>query len=235
MPIPANITGQPMLGFSDPKTFFVGYSPSFLYPINGLGWSMDEDPEFNTLDQKTAGGREIMESLYQNPLHAWKLKFNFLENDKAYSYPGNPDTDFRTLYSFFCAMNGRFGEFLFQPRETAVTGQVLAQPDANGYIELVYGLGPFFAESVQELDGATPTIFKNGSDITSTCTFYSAASIPPYSGIVFTTTTPLNSAPVITANFDFFYRAHFDSDRYSFEEFMYKLQRTGIGLQQVRI
>ena len=245
MPVPQNITGQPMIGFSDPKTFFFGYSPSYLYDIAGLGWSMDEEPTFKTLAQMTQGGREVMNALYQNPLHNWKLKWNFLENELPRSLNPSVDTDFRVLYSFYCSMIGGYQEFLYEPRESAVTNQPLSTPDANGYVELVYNLGPFFAESVQELNGATPTIFVEygGSigtvNITSTCTFYSAASVAPYDGIVFSNASAfapsIYSGQPIIADFNFFYRCHFTKDALSFEEFMYKLQKTGIEIKQVRI
>jgi len=239
MPIPSNITGTPMIGFSDPKTFFVGYSPSFLYQLPGLTWSMEEEPAFNTLDIKTAGGRTVLNPLYQNPLHSWKLKFNFLENDLNYDLPSATSTQLQNLYSFFCAQTGKYGEFLYKTREASVTGGKLGLPDSNGFVEMVFGLGPFFAESVQELNGAIPTIKVGATDITSTCTFYAASSVSPYTGIVFTSTflnnPSLYSGQAITANFTWFYRVHFMDDKYTFEEFMYRLMKTGITLEQVRI
>jgi hypothetical protein len=54
-----------------------------------------------------------------------KTSHNFLENDPALN-GSNPDTDFRLLYSFFLAMNGRFQEFLYQTREASVVKQALA-------------------------------------------------------------------------------------------------------------
>ena len=244
MPIPSNITGQAMIGFSDPRTFFFGFSPSFLYNVQGLGWSMEEAPGFNTLDQKTAGGREIMNPLYLNPLREWKLKFNFLENDPAKSL-NQAGTDFEVLYSFYNSMTGKLGEFLYKPRESVVTDQALSVPDSNGYVEIVHSTGPFFAESVQDTNNVEPTIFAHigGSigtvDITSTCTFFTPASVGSYTGIVFTSTylnnPSLYAGQPITANYGLFYRCHFAEDKLSFEEFMYKLQKTGIGLSQVRV
>jgi Conserved hypothetical protein 2217 (DUF2460) len=240
--IPANITW--VLGFSSPSQFFVGYyNPSDAganyYPMAGLGWNMTDTPTFNTLDSKSAGGRSVMNSLYQNPLHQFKLTFNFLENQSAYNYSGNPDTDYRMLYSFYCQQKGKFGEFLYQPRESAVVHQPLALPDTNGYVELIYNLGPFSAESVQELNNVLPTIYMyNGStytNVTGTCTFYAAGSIAPYPGIVFTSTTTLSGDESFVASYNFFYRCQFDKDNYSFEEFMYALMKVGVGLSQVRI
>jgi hypothetical protein len=239
MPVPSNISGTPILGFSSPTEFFIGYTGSGTYQMAGLGWSMTDAPEFATLDQKTQGGREVMNSMYLNPLHSFKLIFNFLENSQGASVPGNPDTDFRMLYSFYLAMNGRFQEFLYQPRESAVTYGALAAPDANGYVEMVYSNGPFFSESVQETNNVLPTIYVyNGStytNVTSTCTFYTAGSISPYTGIVFTSTTALTSGESFVWSGNWFYRVHFGADKYSFEEFMYQLMKVGIDLVQVRI
>lgn len=221
------------MGFSNPSTFFFGFGTT-IYQVSGLGWSMSETPAFNTLSASTAGGRDVRVSLYENPLHSWKLIWNFLEAQQS-GYCTNPTTanDFSVLYSFYNAMTGKFGEFLYQPRDSAVVGQPLLAPDANGYVEIVHSTGPFFAESIQELNSAIPAIFNGGTDITSTCTFYAAGSISPYSGVVFTTaTTPLTA---LTANYDYFYRVRFQEDKYDFEEFVYAIQKTGIGMQQVRL
>lgn len=243
MPINPNLSGTPIMGFSSPSEFFIGWTGSGTYQMRGLGWSMEDAPGFNTLDQKTQGGREVMNSLYLNPLHAWKLVFNFLENDPALNLEGNPDTDMRMLYSFFTAMNGRFGEFLYQPRDSAFVQVQLAVPDANGYVELALPDGPFFSESVQEMNGVLPTIYLYNpsgsppgySDVTDTCTFYTAGSVAPYSGIVFTSTTDLGEGEYFAMSGSYFWRVHFDKDNLSFEEFMYAVMKTGIGLSQVRI
>jgi hypothetical protein len=243
MPINPNLSGTPIMGFSSPSVFYIGWTGSGTYQIRGLDWSMTDNPTFNTLDQKTQGGREVMNSMYLNPLHSFKLVFNFLENDPALNIEGNPDTDYRMLYSFYTAMNGRFGEFLYQPRDSAFTHAPLALPDTNGYVELVLADGPFFSESVQEMNSVLPTIYvysPSGSppgytDVTSTCTFYTAGSVAPYSGIAFTSTTTLSGDEVFVMSGSAFWRVHFDKDNLSFEEFMYLLGKTGIGLSQVRI
>lgn len=242
MPTPTTVGVNPtwVLGYSDPSTFFVGYystSGNEFYPLSGLGWSMSDTPQYSTLEQKTAGGRAVLNPLYQNPLHNFKLTFNVLNNEAAYG--GNPDTDFRLLYSFYNQMAGKFGEFLYKPRESAVVHQPLALPDTNGYVELVCNLGPFFAESVQELNYQIPTVYRVNAgvytDITSTCSFYTAGSIAPYPGIAFSTTTSLGVGDTLAASYNFFYRVHFDNDGYSFEEFMYQLMKVGIGLTHIRI
>lgn len=239
MPTPAAISGTPILGFSSPTDFFVGFTGSGTYPIRGLGWSMIDTPGFNTLDQTTQSAREVMNSMYLNPLHEFKLVYNFLENDSSLNISGNPDTDFRLFYSFYLAMTGRFTEFLYQTREAAVVKSPLALPDANGYVELVYSTGPFFNESIQELNNVMPTIYSlNGAtytDRTSTCTFYTPDSVPPYSGIVFTSTYSLGAGEIFAWSGTWYYRVHFSEDKLSFEEFMYKLMKSGLPLTQVRI
>jgi hypothetical protein len=241
MPIPTDISGTPVIGFSDAKTFFIGYTGSGTYPLRGLGWGMTDTPAFKTLDQTTQGGREVMNSLYLNPLHAFKLVYNFLENDPALSISGNPDTDFRLLYSFYLAMNGRFQEFLYQTREASVVKQALALPDSNGYVELVYSNGPFFQESVQEMNNVLATIYSYDTvshvytDRTIDCSFYTAASIAPYSGVTFTSTYTLGANEVFAWTGTWYYRVHFAKDSYSFEEFLYAVMKTGVDLQQVRI
>ena len=185
-----------------------------------------------------------MNSLYSNPLHTFKLTFNFLENQSSYNAEGNPDTDMRMLYSFYTAMTGRFGEFLYQPRDSAFTYQQLANPDANTYVEIVLADGPFFNESVQEMNGIAPTIYlynPSGSppgftNVTSDCTFYTAGSIAPYSGIVFAYSgSALTEGQYLAASGNYYWRVHFDKDNYNFEEFIYACMKTGIGLSQVRI
>jgi hypothetical protein len=239
MPIPSTQEGTPILGFSSPTEFFVGWTDSGVYQLQGLGWSMTDAPSFQTLDQKTQGGREVMNAMYLNPLHEFKLTYNFLENQQQYSFPGNPDTDYRTLYSFYLAMNGRFQEFLYQPREATVVKQALAAPDGNGFVEIVNSNGPFFSESVQEMNSVLPTIYSVNdgtyTDRTADCSFYTAASITPYSGITFTSTYTLGDGEFFAWSGQWFYRVHWDKDNYSFEEFLYAVMKVGVGLSQVRL
>jgi hypothetical protein len=250
MPVPSTIPSNAVyvLGFagSGPYTFFVGYTSGgneYFYTTAGPGWAITDSPSFNTLGQMSTGGRDVTTPLMQNPLHHFKLEYNYLSNNPANIKYGNPDTDYRLVYSFYCTQLGRFGEFLYQPRGSAFTYAPLAAPDANGYVELVIQSGPFFAESVQEVNSVPPTIYvcnpsntpPTYTDVTSTCTFYTAGSVAPYSGIVFTSTTTLTGAETFVMSGNYFYRVAFDKDSYSFEEFWNQAMTVGIGLQQTRI
>jgi hypothetical protein len=237
MPVPANISGIGIIGFSSPSSFFIGYTGSGTMPLAGLGWSMTDKPQFNTLSQQTAGGRHITNPLYQNPLHNYSFVWNFVEGGQLTG--SNLTTDAANLWSFYYSQTGGYNEFLYQTRESVVTHGPLANPDANSYVELVYNTGPFFYESIQELNNVTPTIYVyNGSsytNVTDTCTFYTADSVPPYSGIVFYTTTTLSEGESLVWSGTWYRRVHFAKDDLSKEEFMYQLFKTGVELSEARI
>ena len=41
MPINPNVAGTPMMGFSSPSEFYVGFAGSGTYVLQGLGWPLE--------------------------------------------------------------------------------------------------------------------------------------------------------------------------------------------------
>src|SRR5208282_2617341 len=111
---------------------------------------------------------------------------------------------------------------------TAVGGQPLSLPDANGNIEMVNTIGAYpntliaspsvisATESVQLPDTSTIVIYSNGTNVTSSATFSAADSISPYQGVVAEFGVTSLSAP-ITASFTYYYLCRFSEDIQEFE------------------
>lgn len=244
MPIPSSISGTPVMGWNNAvpiPAFYVGYTGSGSYIVSAPAWSMVETPAFNTLEQKTQGARSVRNPMYANPVHSWKLKIAYFSNNPALIRYGNVDTDLRTFYSWWLSLKGKYADFLYQPMASVIVNTPLAAPDANGYVELVYNNGPFFSESVQELNNVTPSIYRVSggvyTDITSYCSFYTADSVSPYSGITFTIEEGHGPSGEETLAWSgvWYYRCHFLKDAMSFEEFFRLMYSTGIDIEQVKI
>ena len=129
---------------------------------------------------------------------------------------------------------------------TAVGGQPLSLPDANGNIEIVNTIGAYpntpvaapivvsAVESVQLVDTSTIIIYSNGSNVTGSATFAAADSISPYQGVVAEFGATSLTAP-ISASFSYYYLCRFSEDSQEFENFMAMLWQATIKIDQVRI
>lgn len=190
-----------------------------VFPVlPGLAWDRKRTPQWSTLVQKAVSGRETRAALWQYPLYAWELTYEFLRADAARA-------ELQTLVGFFNARRGAFESFLYEdPADNAVAGQVLGLGDGgNRDFPLARSQGGF-TQPVDALK-ALGAVYLAGSPT-------SAYSV---SGTVLTFNTAPGSGVVVTADFSFYWRVRFSEDTAEFSEFMYRLfELRSIILQGVR-
>jgi hypothetical protein len=134
---------------------------------------------------------------------------------------------------------------------TAIAGSLLLHPDAGNNTELTHMLGGIPAayapggiallvsESVQELNGAFPVIYVNGTAKFrgTDYNFSGPSTVAPYDGCVITWTGyAVQPTDVIVAAYTYFYHCVFAEDSLDFENFLYNLwQLKSLKFKQIRI
>lgn len=122
----------------------INASGSSSQPIRGLTWSVNRSPKYSTIVQQTYNGRELRLPRWTNSLSEWELTWEVIFDgwaSKANQASNIPFSDLQVLRSFYDAMLGSSGIFLFTPVDSVVTGQPLAAPDTNSNTELVHTVG----------------------------------------------------------------------------------------------
>lgn len=200
----------------------------------------------NIVNRSTSGGRLSVPLWPNNPLWDFEWTYEVVLNDPAkLSFKGAPNnntlyTDLQILEAFYFMMKGTGNLFVYQPPDSVVVGQPLADPDANGNSELVHTIGavPSSAglivqnESVQELNGGTPTIHHTGGTVGS---ILAPGTTSPYEGYVVHWSA--NPTPgTITADYTYFYRCGFSEDIQDYEQFAILLwQLQSLKFEQIRV
>jgi hypothetical protein len=215
-----------------------------IYPakVRGLTYSVTKTPEFSTVVQRAVSAAEIRIPNWQNPIWHWDLIYDYLWDDPGNIAPGLTQTDLRTLMGFYMSRQGMFDSFLYSdPNDNTVTtdDQTLQVVVSGGtsYVPIQRAMGPIgaqFYEDVTDLDGPIQ-IFDNAvlqAPVINYNIIGPGVALDGFSfeGLVAqwvgTPTGP------ITANFGFFFRVKFDTDKVDFEEFVNKLWTLGGGQAQ---
>jgi hypothetical protein len=94
---------------------------NLIFPtIPSQGWSVFKIPNWNTITQTSASGKEVRAGLWANPTWDWKLTWEILKDGNG------PPSDVRTFLDWFTARRGGFDSFLFtDPTDNTLTGQLL--------------------------------------------------------------------------------------------------------------
>jgi|SRR5579871_361256 len=188
--------------------------PSFpIFP--GLGWSAHKKPTFSTVVARHVSGREVRNSLYQNPIWQFELTFDGLTSSASGAFVGLGASSLQSLMGLYLQCQGQWGTFLFtDPTDNAVTGQMIATGDGattsfpfsrtlGGFIEPV---GWVTSVSAVYLDGASQG---------------SGWSLSAPNSLVFA--SPPGSGVVVSADFAWAFECRFDDDEADFEQFMANL------------
>ena len=176
--------------------------------LAGIAWNVAKQPEFHTKIQKAVSGREVRLAFMSSPMVTFKMQYDVLRQNSAYS-------ELKTLLSFFLTVKGSFDSFLYDDlTDNAVTNQQFGVGNGGTqYYQLVraYGAGSTsFAEAVQNLKAA-PTIKVNGSTVSN----YTISD----DGMVHFDTAPVSGA-VLTWTGGYYYRVRFNQDSSEFNQFM---------------
>jgi len=182
-------------------------SSSVFPTLPGMTFDIKKRPQFSTIIQRTASGKEIRSALMSYPLWQFEIGFDVLRSSAAYA-------EFQTLAGFFLQMMGNYDTFLFNDTsDNSVTAQLFGTGDASTIsFQLVRALGGF-TEPIQNVNGA-PAIYVSGVLKTLT-TDYTISS----AGVITFVSAPASGA-LLTWTGGFYYRCRFDMDVAEFNNFM---------------
>jgi hypothetical protein len=187
--------------------------PSFP-PLPGLGWSVHKKPLFSTLVASHVSGREVRDSLYQNPIWSFELTYDGLSSS-ATAYPGLGSDSQQTLLGFFLQLQGQFGTFLFtDPTDSVATDVTFATGDGTTQTFTFSRFMGAFLEPVGWVL-AVSNVFLNGVNQPS------GWSVVAPNSLLFTTAP--GSGVHISATFTYAFQCRFDEDDMDFEQFMSNL------------
>ena len=177
--------------------------------LPGLAWDVVKRPQFATIVQRAASGREVRAALWAAPIWEWDLTYDLLRDDAS--------DELKTLLGFFLQRQGAFDSFLFSdPSDNAVSGQALGIGDgANMSFQLVRAYGGF-VEPIQDLNGGASV--RVDGVIKATPADYAIDG----TGLVSFVVAPANGAPV-SADFAFYRRVRFKEDLGEFTNFAARL------------
>ena len=197
--------------------------------VRGLGWSSVKTPEFSTIVQTGPALHTTRVCQSQNPIWHWQLLYDYLSDDPARIVGPATYTDLRTMMAFFMARQGQFDDFLFNDPDDNYAGpnQPLTLVSDGGsppeyFSPLQRTMAGLFSEDVTDLNtSVTPLkVYANGVLTTDYDILGPGLAVPgaSYSGLYLA--WHHSPATPVTAEFGFYFRVVFESDKLDFEQFM---------------
>ncbi len=191
-------------------------SSSVFPTLIGLAFPAVKSPQWNTILQRSASGREVRVALMSYPLWKFGLTYDVLRGG---TINGNAYTELQQLANFYNTMLGPDDDFLFtDPDDSSVTDATFGIGDgATAAFQLLRSLSTSgFAEPVMNVNVLT-NIKDNGVAVTQ------GAGPGKYTidsaGLVTFGTVP-TAAHVLTWTGTYYFRCRFLADSYDFEKFM---------------
>lgn len=180
-----------------------------LFPtLAGIKWDRSKNPEFRTISQSSANGKETDACLWSYPKWHFSLSYEFLRDD------GTASGELQQLIGFFLARRGNFDTFLYlDPSDNHVNNQVIAIGDgATKTFQLVRSYAGF----VEPVFGVLtdPGLTVSGQQQSYTWDTWGAVTFsaaPPY------------GAQILAPSFNYCYRVKFVDSMMAFNNFLYKL------------
>lgn len=214
------------------------------YPAyRGLAFTVMRAPEFSTIVQRAPGAVESRLLRIQNPRWHWTLQYNYLK-DNPVDLPENFDySDFKTLLAFILRHKGRYEDFLLRDPDDEYVGPalILHVPNTNAQLQLIQdeitgiwyspiqrNMGGQFYEDIADINGAI-TLYADG-------TFQEEADyviggpglgVNGYSFAGLYAQWTVQPVTPITAEFYYYWRVRFDSDKQDMDKFMRQLWAIG--------
>lgn len=203
----------------------IGIPMLAIYPdLPGLGYSQFWNPKFFNQSEVASGGANVDLALSPTPIHEFELTYDFLRANGAFM-AGTPE--FKIFFSFFLAMGGQVGRFLYwNPDDHNVTSQFVATADGNtsvfGPLSRTYGYADNNqTEPVGYIDITQPlNVYLNG--VKQTASSYQIIQTTPMNQQLKFLNTPA-SGVVITIDMYYRYYCKFTEDSNTFEKFMNNL------------
>jgi uncharacterized protein (TIGR02217 family) len=195
--------------------------------VRGVTWPITRSQEVSFVDQRVSSGKEQRLTYWTWPVHHWVIDYNYLYDydtdaseyqlDMTANTTG--DTDLRLLEGFWLQVQtSPSGLFFFEdPADNFVEGQPIATGDGSTTsFQLVRTLGGFIEPMQAPNTGQIINVYLAGV-LQSPSTYALSAS-----GLL-----TFNSAPgagvAITADFYYYFNAHFEDEKIDYEEFMFRL------------
>ena len=219
-----------------------------IYPtLPGLTYPVLRSAEFDTLVQASPNKYEVDLPQMVNPLWHWELVYDFLRD---FAYGSFTVSELRTLLDFFLYHSGRATPFLYlDPDDNAVgpamngsTPNPLAQLQVvndgagNYYSPLQRTLGGLFFEDITDLNtdttagGSALAVYANGTLQPGTAYTIGGPGLAvpgaSFMGLYLAWGTTAPATPV-TAQFNFYFRARFESDSQDVEKFVHQFWTIG--------
>lgn len=214
------------------------------YPdYRGLAFTVLRAPEYDTIVQRGPNGVETRVLRLQNPRWHWVLNYNYLK-DKPDDIPDELIyTDLNTLLDFILKHKGRYEDFLFRDPDDEYVGPGLigASPNLKAELQLVQDvitgiwyspiqrrMGGQFWEDISDLHGVLK-IYANGTlqGEDDYIVGGPGLGITGYSFAGLYAQWAVEPTPPITAEFYFYWRVRFESDRQDLDKFMPRLWAIG--------
>lgn len=227
--------------------------------LPGLTYPVDRTAEWDTAIQEAKNKYQVRLPQMSNPLWHWDLTYEFLRD---WPYGGFfTVTELHTLEDFFLYHQGAAGDFLFLDPDDHYVGPamvdsapnvplaqlvVVSDGAGNYFSPLQRTRGGLFYEDITDLDtsgtGSTMGIYANGvlqAPITDYVIEGPGLAVPGagYAGLYLAWTSQPEEP--VTAEFSFYFRAHFEGDELDFQKFSNQFWTVGgsgsLKLEQSRI
>jgi hypothetical protein len=220
-----------------------------VYPtLPGLTYPVLKAADFDTLLQTAANKYEVALPQTVNPIWSWQLIYDFVRD---FLTPGFTVTELRTLLDFFLYQQGQAGEFLFLDPDDNYVGpamvngspntplaqlQLVTDGNGNYYSPLQRTFGGLFYEDITDLNtntaagGSALAAYANGVLQTPTTNYTVGGpglAVPGASFMGLYLQWTSQPATPITAQFNFYFRARFETDSRDMEKFVNQFWTVG--------
>jgi hypothetical protein len=112
--------------------------------VPGLSWDIEKTPMYNTIVQIPFDKRkEVRVSGMSQPQYKFKIAYEVLLENQAYSGALSPSFDLSTIEGFYNSMNGAFNSFLLDP------ASLTRDPNSSSELGQVIGAGDGTTQSFQ--------------------------------------------------------------------------------------
>lgn len=207
--------------------------------VRGLTYTVTKTPSFKTIVQTAPNEASLRISQIRNPIWSFQLIYEFLTDNQNDILPAFGYSDLRAMMGFFLQRSGQQDDFLLLDPDDNTAGDptptnVIPHVIPTVTLPLVTdGLGNYYSPLQRTIGG----FLEDVTDLVPNTLFVFAAGSPMTNGVNYTLLGPglavagnsyvglylkwlvVPSTP-ITAQFNFYFRVRFNTDKQDFEKFI---------------